>query len=69
MLLRLELCLQCPSVHERGEDLEQVVDEASVLLSAAGTCCIQIVSASLRRPCGNFLKFSGDRFAAHGVFN
>lgn len=38
MLLRLELCLQCPSVRERGEDLEQVVDEASVLLSAAGTC-------------------------------
>lgn len=69
VFLRLELCLQCPSVHERVEDLEQVVDEASILLSATGTCCIQIVSAALKRPCGNFLKSSGDRFAAHGVFN
>lgn len=57
MFLRLELCLQCPSVHERVEDLEQVVGEASILLSATGTCCIQIVSAALKRPCGNFLKF------------
>lgn len=57
-------------MRERGEDLEQVVDEASVLLRPLGHACrIQIVSASLRRPCGNFLKFSGDRFAAHGVFN
>ncbi|XP_068847046.1 treslin [Capricornis sumatraensis] len=32
VLLRLELCLQCPSVHERGEDLEQVVDEVTDLL-------------------------------------
>ena len=69
MFLRLELCLQCPSVRERAEDLEQVVDEASMLLIAPGTCCIRIVSASLQRPCGNFLKSSGDRFAAHGVFN
>lgn len=69
VFLRLELCLQCPSVHERAEDLEQVVDEASILLIAPGTCCIQIVLASLQRPCGNFLKSSADRFAAHGVFN
>lgn len=69
VFLRLELCLQCPSVHDRVEGLEHVVDEASIPLTAPGTCCTRIVSASLQRPCGNFLKSSADRFAAHGVFN
>ncbi|KAM9711837.1 treslin isoform 1-T1 [Dama dama] len=32
VFLRLELCLQCPSVHDRVEGLEQVVDELTDLL-------------------------------------
>ncbi|XP_057576062.1 treslin isoform X2 [Hippopotamus amphibius kiboko] len=32
VFLRLEICLQCPSIHERIDDMEQVVEEVTDLL-------------------------------------